>query len=79
MRDNVTGLIWEVKTDDGSVHDKDNTYCWDDAQSVFIAGLNSANFGGIQIGGCLRLIKDLDFIANQRVRFPCREIFSNRM
>ena len=22
VRDNVTGLIWEVKTDDGSVHDK---------------------------------------------------------
>ncbi|MDA3789060.1 MAG: hypothetical protein PF503_11320 [Desulfobacula sp.] len=26
VRDNITGLIWEVKTDDGSVHDKDNTY-----------------------------------------------------
>ena len=26
--DNVTGLIWEVKTDDGSVHDKANTYYW---------------------------------------------------
>jgi len=29
MRDNVTGLIWEVKTDDGSVHDKDKTCTWD--------------------------------------------------
>ena len=28
MKDNVTGLIWEVKTDDGSIHDKDNTYRW---------------------------------------------------
>jgi len=46
VRDNVTGLIWEVKTDDGSVHDRDNTYNWDDAQSVFIAELNSANFEG---------------------------------
>jgi hypothetical protein len=26
VQDNVTGLTWEVKTDDGSVHDKDNTY-----------------------------------------------------
>jgi hypothetical protein len=25
-RDNVTGLIWEVKTDDGGIRDKDNTY-----------------------------------------------------
>ena len=32
-RDNVTGLIWEVKTDDGSIHDKDNTYTWCDPNS----------------------------------------------
>jgi len=31
VRDNVTGLIWEVKTDDGSVHDKDNPYTWYDS------------------------------------------------
>lgn len=29
-RDNVTGLIWEMKTDDGGIHDKDNTYTWCD-------------------------------------------------
>ncbi|MDY0361898.1 MAG: DUF1566 domain-containing protein [Desulforegulaceae bacterium] len=46
VKDNVTGLIWEVKTDDGSVHDKDNTYTWYDAQNVFIAELNGSNFGG---------------------------------
>lgn len=28
VRDNVTGLVWEMKTDDGSIHDKDNTYRW---------------------------------------------------
>ena len=28
VRDNHTGLIWEVKTDDGGIHDKDNTYRW---------------------------------------------------
>jgi hypothetical protein len=28
VRDNVTGLIWEGKTDDGGIHDKDNTYRW---------------------------------------------------
>ena len=31
VRDNVTGRIWEVKTDDGSEHDKDNTYTWYDS------------------------------------------------
>jgi hypothetical protein len=28
VKDNVTGLIWEVKTDDGGLSDKDNTYTW---------------------------------------------------
>ncbi|MFH0730516.1 MAG: DUF1566 domain-containing protein [Pseudomonadota bacterium] len=30
VRDNVTGLIWESKTEDGSIHDKDNRYIWYD-------------------------------------------------
>ncbi len=30
VRDNVTGLIWEVKTDDGGIHDRDNQYTWYD-------------------------------------------------
>jgi hypothetical protein len=28
VRDNVTGLTWEVKTDDDGIHDKNNTYRW---------------------------------------------------
>lgn len=28
VRDNVTGLVWEVKTDDGTFQDKDYTYSW---------------------------------------------------
>ena len=28
VKDNVTGLIWEVKTTDGGLHDEDNTYTW---------------------------------------------------
>lgn len=28
VRDNHTGLIWEVKTDDGGIHDRDTTYRW---------------------------------------------------
>jgi len=31
VQDNVTGLIWESKTNDGSVHDKDNGYTWYDS------------------------------------------------
>jgi hypothetical protein len=31
VTDNVTGLMWEQKTDDGGPRDKDNTYTWKDA------------------------------------------------
>lgn len=28
ITDNTTGLMWEKKSDDGSIHDKDNFYSW---------------------------------------------------
>ncbi|WP_298607889.1 DUF1566 domain-containing protein [uncultured Thiothrix sp.] len=28
VKDNVTGLIWEMKTDDSGLHDKDDSYVW---------------------------------------------------
>ena len=36
--DNHTGLMWENKTDDGGLHDKDNTYTW--------YSTNASNNGG---------------------------------
>ena len=53
-RDNVTGLIWEVKTDDDSIHDKDNTYTWCDT--------NPATNGG-DSGTCGDGTDTEDFIA----------------
>jgi protocatechuate 3,4-dioxygenase beta subunit len=38
VKDNVTGLIWENKTDDGGIHDKDNTYTWCDTNPVTNGG-----------------------------------------
>lgn len=32
VKDNVTGLIWEVKTNDNGLHDKDWTYRWYDTR-----------------------------------------------
>ena len=40
ITDNNTGLMWEKKSDDGTIHDKDTTYTWTNAFAVFIAGLN---------------------------------------
>ncbi len=51
ITDNVTGLMWEKKSDDGSIHDMDNTYTWGMDTSpytmdgtmvtVFLAALNA--------------------------------------
>ena len=49
VKDNVTGLMWEVKTDDGGLHDKDWTYSWyepDNTKNGGFAGyLQSGDFG----------------------------------
>lgn len=44
--DRSTGLIWEIKTTDGSIHDRDNTYTWKNTTATFIKGLNAEQFGG---------------------------------
>lgn len=46
VQDNVTGLIWEIKTDDGGIHDKDDYYKLSNVDDDFIAELNSECFGG---------------------------------
>jgi fibronectin type 3 domain-containing protein len=43
VKDNHTGLIWEVKTDDGGIHDKDNAYRWGGKTAV---GKNNNNKEG---------------------------------
>lgn len=55
VTDRLTGLQWEMKTDDDSIHDKDDTYSWSSgspwnpdgtAYSIFLAQLNTAKFAG---------------------------------
>lgn len=46
VRDNVTGLIWEVKTDDGGLHDKDWTYTWYNSNFATNGGSPGAAAGG---------------------------------
>ena len=69
VRDNVTGLIWEVKTDDGSVHDKDNHYDWQDARDVFISDLNAQHFGSYE-DWRVPTIKELSSILNLGRNYP---------
>jgi len=46
VRDDITGLIWEVKTNDETLNDKDDKYTWQDATELFIEELNTSEFGG---------------------------------
>ena len=80
VRDNVTGLIWEVKTDDGTIHDKDNTYGWSQLESSFIATLNVTNFGGFS-DWRVPVIKELASIVNRNTYDPSVDIgfFPNTM
>ena len=45
IRDKRTALVWEKLSNDGTIHDKDNTYTWADAFTK-IDDLNTAAFAG---------------------------------
>jgi hypothetical protein len=68
VRDNVTGLIWEVKTDDGSIHDRDNNYTWAEAMD-FGTTLNAQNFGGYS-DWRLPMIKELSSLVASSIPSP---------
>lgn len=46
LKDTKNDLIWEIKTDDDSIHDKDNIYSWKQHKKEFLDKLNEAKFGG---------------------------------
>mgnify|MGYP007050450026 CR=1 FL=1 len=52
-RDNVTGLLWEVKTDDGGLRDRDWTYTWYDDIHTDNNGGNPGSLGSDTCGGTL--------------------------
>ncbi len=67
IRDNNTGLIWEVKTDAG-IHDKDNIYEWDDWDTL-VDGSNGASFCGFSDWRVAN-IEELHSILNLNRRVP---------
>jgi Protein of unknown function (DUF1566) len=46
VKDKGSGLTWEVKSADDSIHGMDVRYGWSDATETFIAVLNQKKFGG---------------------------------
>lgn len=47
-----SGLQWELKTDDGSLHDKDDTYTWGDAVSEVSTFRGNDSADGVTSSGC---------------------------
>lgn len=46
ITDNVTGLMWEKLSRDGTIHDYGTQYTWTTAVTTKIAALNSGSFAG---------------------------------
>jgi hypothetical protein len=47
VKDNVTGLMWEVKTTDGGLHDQNHTYTWYETDGIKNGGDAGMPNGGI--------------------------------
>jgi hypothetical protein len=47
VKDNVTGLMWEVKTTDGGLHDQNHTYTWYETDGIKNGGDAGTPNGGI--------------------------------
>ena len=69
ITDNNTGLMWEKKSDDDTIHDKDTNYTWANAFAVHIAGLNAISFGG-HSDWRLPNVKELQSIVNYETFNP---------
>jgi hypothetical protein len=69
ITDNNIGLVWEKLSQDGSIHDVNNTYSWEGAFTEHVAGLNTMNFAG-HSDWRLPNVKELPSIGNYENRNP---------
>jgi hypothetical protein len=70
ITDTNTGLMWEKLSDDGTIHDKDNVYTWDNAFAVKIATLNGGGGFAGHTDWRVPNIKELQSIVNYEIPFP---------
>ncbi|MEI6260846.1 MAG: DUF1566 domain-containing protein [Deltaproteobacteria bacterium] len=70
VRDNVTGLIWENKTDDGTIHDKDNKYAWYDSNPATNGGYAGTPGDGTDTEDFIRALNSAHFGGYSDWRLP---------
>ena len=70
VKDNVTGLIWENKTDDGTIHDKDNTYTWYDSNPSTNGGNAGFPGAGTNTEAFIKDLNDANFGGHADWRLP---------
>ena len=69
-RDNVTGLVWEIKTDDDGIHDKDNKYTWCDTNSDTNGGIQGTCGDGTDTEDFINDLNDNNFGGYSDWRLP---------
>ncbi|MFH0998432.1 MAG: DUF1566 domain-containing protein [Pseudomonadota bacterium] len=76
VKDNVTGLIWEMKTnkdgkpDYNDPHDADNTYTWYDSNPATNGGFAGAPGDGTNTEGFIKALNDAHYGGNSDWRLP---------
>jgi len=69
-RDNVTGLIWEMKTNDASIHDKSNAYTWCDTNPATNDGDQGACGNGVSTEEFIAAVNGASFAGHADWRLP---------
>jgi hypothetical protein len=78
ITDNVTGLMWEKKSDDDSIHDVENQYTWSTGTNnmdgtivtTFLADLNGGGGFAGHTDWCIPNVYELQSLVNFAVRSP---------
>ena len=73
VRDNTTGLIWEVKTDDESFHDRDNKYTWYDVNPLVNCGNAGTPGDGTDTTDFIDALNSSNFGGYSDWRLPSQE------
>jgi hypothetical protein len=70
VKDNVTGLIWENKTVDGTIHDKNKTFTWYDSDPATNCGNTGAYNNGTNTENFIKALNDAHYGGYSDWRMP---------